>query len=138
VAVADGLRQQGQVHVEKLHLAFVDERAEFGFGLVGRSKTDRVGTSQGAIQRWSGGSACHHANLEFVTFPVFGPGTFCQRKRYCFGCARRRESAEADSMMILNKWAASAADSFGSAIILHLRRRASPLGARRMSSASAP
>ncbi len=50
-AVAHGLRQHRQVHVEEARLAGVDALAQDGVGLVRRAETDRLGLGQRAIQR---------------------------------------------------------------------------------------
>ena len=102
-AVAHGLRQQRQVHVNETHFAGVDLRAQQRVGLVGRAEADGLGVGEGGIERPAGGCAGEDADLELAAERVFLFGAFGERARNGLGSASRREAAEADGFAVLNE-----------------------------------
>jgi hypothetical protein len=102
-AVAHGLRQHRQVHVEELHLAGVDLLPQVRIGLVGRAEEHRVGLGQLAVERRAGRGTGHHADLERAARGVLRPGAGGDRLRHDFRRAGGREPAETNDISVLNQ-----------------------------------
>src|SRR6516225_1741644 len=103
MAIADGLRHHRQVQIEELHLAFVDERAQFGLGLVGGAEADSISAGKCTVERRSGGRTSHHPNPEFAPYLVFRCGAFCKGERYGFCRTCGCESAKTNGLTVLEK-----------------------------------
>ena len=102
-AVAHGLRQQRQMHVDEAHLAGVDLRAQQRVGLVRSAEADGLGVGEGGIERPAGGCAGEDADLELAAERVFLFGAFGERAGNGLGSASRREAAETDGFAVLDE-----------------------------------
>lgn len=102
-AVANGLRQLGQVHVVKLCPPLVNAFSQIRIILVGRAEQDGLGPGQRAVERMAGGRAGDDANPEWLARGMGLHGTGRDGFGNFLGSASGREAAKSDSLAVLNQ-----------------------------------